>query len=269
LLPKGYLPWEQWRENGGKPPRPIGLRYPIPQTWWVLYAARHIKPKPIFDYNGFFAQNHGALFRTPGGNIEHVDQQSVYLKWSGLNLRASGNWATQLSENTKYKVISLPWQQCFSVSDIDAIFNVAPTLNLQGHCILNVEQEILTILTPTIIREKIAAYKMKNPTAEVAVVPLPWVQNNQGWSALKDIPVLIEVFTNEMAQFTAAVCVEHARKEGLGIVGCLWGSYAINGVYPNPKMYPLSSYKIQAIYTGDDVQNWSDWVVDPIIQLGV
>lgn len=255
LTPK-YLIWEQWCENGRHPPRPF---YSVPAQWFVFYKARHLKPKPIETYNGFYAQHHGALFREPGGNIENVEEQKVYLGWSAIDLRARGNWNTQIATNRKYNVPTLAWMQCFSEQDVDFVF-AHRNLNEAGHCVLNIEQEILTTLPPSFIRQKIATYQRQNPTAEVLVVPLPWVQNGQGWQALKDVPTLIEIFTNEKPQFTAAVCIEHAKNEGLNILGCLWGAYPVNNKFPDPKNYPLHSYKLQAIYTGDDVKKWSDWV---------
>lgn len=263
MMPPNYYVWEHWRENGALPPRPTCLPKMIPQTWWAYYKLHHLKPKPISIYDGFFAQNRGALFRMPGGNIENTADQKAVISWAGLDLNVTG-WVTQISQCIKDGIYPLPWKRCYNEDDIDEVFAISSsvwggTLSGLGHCVLNVENEILTVLPPSKIAEKIAFHKIKNPHAEVAVVPLPWVQNGQGWAALKDVPVLLEVFTNELSQYTAAVCVEHAEKEGLKIIGCLWGAYPINDQYPDPALYPKSSYKIQAIYTGDDVQNWSAW----------
>jgi hypothetical protein len=259
-----YLIWEHWKEQGGiLKNRPSVLPPKIPTRWFLRYKSRHIK-KPV-EYNGVFS-GFGVAMRTPGGNIENTDEQSKYVQWSALNVGRENTldrWYKQIEKNSNSRITSIPWMHCRDDIDIDHLFSIAEfqRFNARKHCIINFEAEAISTLPPSHIRQRIDNYKKVNPGAEVATFVLPWVQNGQGWKALRDIPTYLEVFTNEMPQYTAAVCVDHARKEGLNLIGCLWGAYPIYDKHPDPKMYPLNNYELGAIYCGDDVQNWEDWQI--------
>jgi len=217
-------------------------------VWLAAHPGLRRRPAPS-RYAGSFAPR-GLILRAPGGNVENfAEQKAAGVTWCALNVGPEvhpDKWTAQRMGAAAHGIQALPWRQCFSPRDLDDLLTVAGGWSTGA--LVNVENEILTSLSPSYLAKRLDQFPY-----ECALVVLGWVQNGQGWKALAEHMVFLEVFTQEHNELTAAVCEAHARAEGLKHVGFCWGAYPMGGVHPEPSLYPLHEDEPQCIYTGDDV----------------
>ncbi len=205
--PAAFWVWALWRDRGAKPPRPLGLPGRIPASWWARYAL-HVanRPKP---YQGILA-GRGALMREPSAAGATLDEQAGKISWAALNVGDYSlyAWSNYIGAAYNRGIRPVLWRRCRTRADVAALTGMAGKFGsywLDG-ILLNIEDEIMGDLSPAWLGEQLHSYR-----GEAAIVALGWVQNGQGWKALKDRLVFLEVFANERPELTAAVCEAHAQ----------------------------------------------------------
>jgi len=204
----------------------------------------------------------GAYCRVPGGNLERPDIQSPVVRWLAWNI--GGDVAGDPTVWDRCRMLwtgagleHFPWLHCHSLADIDRLIDVG--LRYDSPAIgCNLENVAEEFVAHGVSLEDVAA-RLERWTRPVHMATMDWVQNGQGWSALKRVVAALEIFPDESPSSAhPGQCASHAFAEGLVNVTFMFKTKAPNA----PEDYDLAV--CHSLFTADDItpsaEAWNLWI---------
>ena len=222
----------------------------------------------------------GAYLRCPGGNVENVDDQKPVIKWAALNIgmdscvdRDPLVWAKQREKYRLAGIEVFPWIHCRSIVDVDFLMETGEQWRSLAIG-FNIENVELDFHQKGISLSDLAK-RLERWTKEIHMPTLPWVQNGQGWAALRRCVVALEIMADEQGgTFPSGKpdpeiiqqCIDHAFAEGLEKVTLMFKTKGYS-----KSDYGASFQICHSLYTADDIpplsSAWSGWdFVGPCIR---
>lgn len=206
----------------------------------------------------------GAYCRAPGGNLERPDIQSPVVRWLAwsINPDNSGNGSELVWDHCRSLwagagLADFPWLHCHSIEDVGRLIDVG--LRESSPAIgLNLE-DVNTDFTSRGIPLSTLALVLERWPREIHMPTLAWVQNGQGWEALRRVVAALEIFPDEAEDARHPLeCAQHAFEEGLENVTFLFKTKPPNA----PEDYDLTI--CHSLYTADDItpsrEAWELWI---------
>lgn len=203
----------------------------------------------------------GAYCRAVGGNLERPEIQAPVVRWLAWSINPDNGAGGAVRPWDKCRGLwdgagleSFPWLHCRSLEDVDRLIDVgiaekSPAIGL------NIEDVVSDFAGDL----EAVAERLERWTGPVHMATLGWIQNGQGWSALKRCVVALEINPDEVPAVGADVpgCIAHAFAEGLVNVTLMYGTKAPNA----PEDYDLGI--CHSLYTADDItptaEAWKLW----------
>lgn len=207
----------------------------------------------------------GAYCRTAGGNLERPELQAPVVKWLAWSINVDNGAAGDPGVWTRCRglwdgagLAHFPWLHVRKLEDVDRLITTG--LEASSPAIgLNLEDVVGDFTSKGITLERIAT-KLERWAGPIHMPTLGWVQNGQGWGALRRVVAALEIFPDEVPATAADVpgCVAHAFAEGLDRVTLMFKTGAPN----RPADYDLRT--CHSLYTADDItptlEAWGHWI---------
>lgn len=210
----------------------------------------------------------GAYCRAGGGNIQRPELQTPVVDWIAWNLdngtdppqHGAGVGAFRIARELwdAAGLPHFPWVHAHSLEDVERLID-AGLIDDSPAIGLNLEDVVTDFTAKGITLTEIEA-RLKRWSRPVHMATLGWVQNGQGWSALRRCVAALEIFPDETPAIAADVegCVAHAFAEGLTDVTLMFKTKAPNA----PEDYDLAT--CHSLYTADDItpsaEAWNLWI---------
>lgn len=257
-----------------------GIRRPTPSSAFAKGLVNLIRANPkvptSVGYSGIFAK--------PGGLWTQSDSEDITaFKVEGgswvLVKQGGDDWTLIKNRCDSLNIPFGIWFHCRTVAQLTELLRES---KLKNHPIvgINIEEELQTVLTPTVVKNEILA---SGYTGEIVMVVYGWVQNNVKVTDndLGKYAWLLEMFAQDAKELWVPKeklegCLLHAKQLGIRYPFQLAGNYdmsvqqalEIAKIHPSPpepgKASPLWYDYTQvptSVYPANNVINWSSgWI---------
>lgn len=204
-----------------------------------------------------------AFYRNPRGGVENVaaaKQAGLGLAFLNIGDFAPEEWDKLTTKLDAAKVEWGYWAHCRTLPQLQALLNRSRDKH-RPVVALNVEQELASTLSPTVIAATVQASAYRG---EISTVLLGWVQNGVDCSPIATWPALLEIFPQDAPSLwkpTEKVydCLAHARQLGLKFPIPVYGTYPDEDLgEAKPSWYDRTIH--HGLYTVDDTgESWVEW----------
>lgn len=208
----------------------------------------------------------GALFVSPGGNVEHPEAWGEVIAWGALNIGAESqfdpNWGRQRQLMARANVTAFPWIHVRSMALLEALITKANAWEVPVVGV-NVEDVVSDELSVAAI-----ANRLKQWGGQAIIVTLPWLPNGQGWQALAEYPFALEYFPYDPAWNhlfdNVDVLVDHAFEEigDNAKLSILYGTYPSDVAKPDGYNLTVAHSFYTADAIGTTTTDWNKWRYD-------
>jgi hypothetical protein len=211
----------------------------------------------------------GCLFVTPGGQNEHPEAWGDVIEWGALNIGAEANidpdWVRQRQLMANAGVTSFPWLHVRTTGDLDRLLAKADAWGTR-YAGVNIEDVVNDNLSLPAIQSTLERWG-----GQALIITLAWLQNGQGWGALRGYPFALEYFPYDPEwdhQFDNRDALLYHACEEIGNeaqLSFLYGTYPAGVAIPNgTPPYDLSV--AHSFFTGDaigtTIEQWNVWQHD-------